>query len=145
MNTNTDTPSANTGDQPYRFDLFCVERLKVKLEGDRVPSEHEEQRAFIEVWRKAGFPRIFAIPNGEARGIRAASRLKLEGVSRGVPDLFCPEWLLWIEFKRRKGGSVSADQKAWHEYLAGIGQTVIVPKGAGQAVEMVTEFVLNKT
>ena len=70
-------------------------------------------------------------------------RLKAEGVSKGVPDLFCPEWLLWIEFKRRKGGSASKDQKEWHEYLIGLGQTVIVPKGAHQAVDMVKEF-MNK-
>lgn len=133
------TQSANTGGQPFRSDL-----LKVNTLDGRVPSEHEEQRAFIEVWRKAGFPRIFAIPNGGARGAREAARLKVEGVSRGVPDLFCPEWLLWIEFKKRKGGSMAKDQREWHSYLEGIGQTVIVPKGAHEAVEMVLEFI-NKT
>ena len=137
---NTNTQNASTGSRAFRSDLFCVERLKVEPGGERIPSEHEEQRAFVEVWRKAGLPRIFAIPNGEARGIRAATRLKAEGVSKGVPDLYCPEWRLWIEFKRRKGGSVSQDQKDWHEYLQECGDTVIIPKGAHQAVGMVIDF-----
>lgn len=135
---NTNTRNASTGSREFRSDF-----LKVEPDGERIPSEHEEQRAFVELWRKSDFPRIFAIPNGEARGIKAAMRLKAEGVSKGVPDLFCPEWFLWIEFKRRKGGSVSKDQKEWHEYLVSLGQTVIVPKGAHHAVELVQKF-MNK-
>jgi hypothetical protein len=117
---------------------FAADRLKVKSDADN-PSEHMEQRSFVEVWRKAGLPAIFAIPNGEARGVAAAGRLKAEGVSRGVPDLHCPEWALWIEFKRRKGGAVSREQRAWHEYLESIGHCVIVPRGAHEAVAMVHE------
>ena len=70
-----------------------------------------------------------------------AGRLKAEGVSAGVPDLFVPEWLLWIEFKRQKGGSVSKEQKEWHEYLDSIGQTVLICKGAEHAREIVLNFV----
>lgn len=73
--------------------------------------------------------RIFAIPNGEARSRTAGARLKLEGVSAGVPDLFVPEWGLWIEMKRAKGGTVSAVQKDWHAYLNAIGHRVIVAYG----------------
>jgi hypothetical protein len=133
--------NAKNGTQtcPFNADL-----LKVPADGGRIPTEHEEQRAFVELWRKAGFPLIYAIPNGEARGIRAAARLKLEGVKRGMPDLHCPEWNLWIEFKRRKGGSVSEEQKAIHEYIRGIGQVVIVPRGAHEAVSMVQQFIADK-
>ena len=77
--------------------------------------------------------RIFAIPNGEARSKAAGARLKLEGVSPGVPDLFVPEWQLWIEMKRAKGGTISPAQKDWHAYLATIGQRVIVGYGVEDA------------
>jgi hypothetical protein len=57
----------------------------------------------------------------------------LEGVSPGVPDLFIPAWLLWIEFKKTKGGSVSAEQRDWIEYLNLIGHKTFVAKGAEAA------------
>lgn len=134
------TQIVSTGSQPCHFDLFLPEAL-THLPKDRLPTEHEEQRSFVSLWRKCNLPRIYAIPNGEARGIKAAMRLKVEGVSRGVPDLHCPEWRLWIEFKRQKGGSVSVDQKAWHKYLTEIGDIVLVCKGAVQGVNLVREVV----
>ena len=93
---------------------------------NNIPTEHEEQREFV-CWFRRTYPeiRIFAIPNGGFRGKSQAGRLKAEGVSAGVPDLYIPEWALWIEMKRQKGGSVSLEQKDWHEYLISIGHTVI--------------------
>ena len=83
-----------------------------------VPTEHEEQRLLISLFRKKYDPvRIFAIPNGGYRGKIEAMKFKAEGVSAGVPDLYVPEWKLWIEMKRQKGGHVSAVQKDWHNYL----------------------------
>jgi len=131
----TNTRNANTGSPRFHSDF-----LKIKLDGDRIPSEHEEQRAFIEVWRKAGLPPIFAIPNGGKRSATAAAKLKLEGVTKGVPDLYCPELALWIEFKRRKGGGLSKEQRQWRQHLEELGHRVIVPRGAHQAIEMVKEF-----
>ena len=48
--------------------------------GKELPSEHEEQCAFVSAFRKA-YPsvRIIAIPNGGWRDIRTAARLKAEG------------------------------------------------------------------
>ena len=110
----------------------------------RVPTEHEEQRAFVSIFRKSFSARIFAIPNGGFRGKAEAGRLKSEGVSPGVPDLFIPEWDLWLEFKRQKGGRLDSAQKDWHEYLRGIGHTVKVCKGAEDARRFVVEFVQEK-
>jgi hypothetical protein len=103
----------------------------IKSLADKVPTEHEEQREFVR-WFRQSFPgvRIFAIPNGGARSQREGGRFKLEGVSPGVPDLFVPAWLMWIEFKRQKGGSVSAEQKDWMGYLESIGHRTFVAKGA---------------
>ena len=107
---------------------------------ERIPTEHEEQRELVK-WFRQTFNgiRIFAIPNGGARSITTAARLKVEGVSAGVPDLYVPAWKLWIEMKRMKGGVVDKSQKDWHEYLTSIGDTVIVCRGADEAKQMIQQ------
>ena len=108
---------------------------------DRIPTEHEEQRELVR-WFRQTYPdvRIFAIPNGGARSKATAGRLKAEGVSSGVPDLFVPAWGLWIEMKRSKGGSLSAEQKDWIKYLESVNYCVIVGKGAVDAKRQILAF-----
>ena len=111
------------------------------LSADQVPTEHFEQRELVR-WFRQTWPgvRIFAIPNGGQRSIAAAGRLKAEGVSSGVPDLFIPAWGLWIEMKRIKGGSVSAEQKDWMAYLESVKYWCIVGKGADDAKAKISAF-----
>lgn len=115
-----------------------MERLNTVL---KIPSEHVEQRNFVSWFRKT-YPevRIFAIPNGEKRSKSVACRLKVEGVSPGVPDLFIPGWNLWIEMKRQKGGSISAHQKSWLSYLIDCGHSVEVCFGCDDAKRKVVAF-----
>lgn len=103
-------------------------------EVESIPTEHEEQRTFVQ-WFRRKFPdvRIMAIPNGGARSPSVACRLKAEGVSRGVPDLFIPEWKLWIEMKRVTGGRVSPEQQSWKSYLEQCGYAVFICAGMEQA------------
>jgi len=109
-----------------------------RMASERIPTEHEEQRELVKWFRQSfGGVRIFAIPNGGARSITTAAKLKVEGVSAGVPDLYVPEWKLWIEMKRTKGGVVDKNQKDWHEYLTAIGDRVIVCRGADEAKRMI--------
>lgn len=106
-----------------------------------VPSEHYEQVRFVGKFRvKYPGVRIFAIPNGGHRGKVTALKMKSEGVSLGVPDLYIPAWRLWIEMKRVRGGSVSPDQRDWHEYLEGIGDDVMVCRGSDEALDKVEEY-----
>jgi rhodanese-related sulfurtransferase len=108
---------------------------------DAVPSEHFEQREVVKWFRQTHRGvRIFAIPNGGQRSIAAATRLKIEGVSAGVPDLFIPAWRLWVEMKRVKGGVLSAEQKDWIKYLEEVGYCAKVCKGAEDAKEQITAF-----
>ena len=109
------------------------------------PSEHSEQVGFIN-WFRAKYPDvlIFAIPNGEKRAISVAKRLKAEGVVRGIPDLFVPAWTLWIEMKRVSGGRLSTEQRQMIKYLEGIGHTVIIGKGAGDASKQILDFFERK-
>ena len=111
----------------------------------KYPSEHEEQKGFIDWWR-VRFPDvlIFAIPNGEHRAISVAKRLKAEGVVRGVPDLYVPKLKLWVEMKRQKGGRLSEEQKKIIPYLESIGDAVIVGYGAEDASRKVLEFIKKR-
>ena len=109
-----------------------------------VPLEHDEQVGFVN-WFRSEYPAvlIFAIPNGERRAISVAKRLKAEGVVRGIPDLFVPEWNLWIEMKRAKGGRLSPEQKEIICYLDQY-HTVIIGLGARDASRQVVNFLAEK-
>lgn len=77
-------------------------------------------------WMEKRMPELYlmhAIPNGGKRDIRTAAMLKAEGVKPGVPDIFLPiarggKHGLYIELKRRKGGTVSREQEAWIRALS---------------------------
>lgn len=112
-----------------------------------IPTEHEEQVAFV-TWFRHTYPgvRIAAIPNGQERHPLIAKKLRDEGVSPGFPDLTVPEWDLYIEMKRTAGGRVSDDQKEWIAYLTGkCGKTCLVCHGAEDAVCQVREFVRSRS
>jgi hypothetical protein len=115
--------------------------------------EHEEQVAVVQwfdcyaclrwPWLRLpdGRPGIMAIPNGGARNVAVAVKLRAEGLSRGVPDLLIPALGLWIELKRKRGGRLSQDQAAWQEYLIETcGFAVVVCRGADEAIKLITEY-----
>lgn len=92
-----------------------------------IPTEHQEQCALFD-WADFAESKIpalrllHAIPNGGKRDIRTAAMLKAEGVKPGVPDICLPVPRgifhgLYIELKRRKGGTVSKEQQAWIDAL----------------------------
>lgn len=130
-----------TSEQPPKRAPYSKGPKHWQLPTDRLPTESEEQMDFVRWFRRA-YPgvRIFAIPNGGLRSKSQGARLKAQGVSAGVPDLFVPAWTLWIEFKRQEGGRVDPDQKDWHAYLEGIGQRVFVCKGSHAAMRAVLEI-----
>jgi hypothetical protein len=107
------------------------------------PTESQEQVNVVE-WMALMFPHVkfMAIPNGGNRNVITARRLKREGASAGVPDLFFPEWHLWIEMKRTEGGVISAEQRAWHVHLRRIGYTVLECKGAEIAKRAICQHIV---
>jgi hypothetical protein len=106
-----------------------------------VPSEDQEQMMLVQ-WFRRTYPdvRIFSVPNGGHRHPAVAAKLKATGVASGVPDLFIPAWRLWVEMKRTKGGSLSAEQKDWIFYLESVGFCCIVGKGADDAKRQISAF-----
>ncbi len=99
-------------------------------------SEHEEQRAFVEWWRKTQRDMIFAIPNGGARGKAQAGKLRAEGVMPGVWDLCAPERYLWIEMKVGTG-RLSKEQREFGKAMLGAGYHCIVAWSCDDAIQQV--------
>lgn len=114
-------------------------------------SEHVEQVDLI-AWydRIYGDGLLFAIPNGGKRHITTALKMKLEGVRKGVPDLFLPVARhgfhgLFIELKKAKGGTTSRDQKHWLSTLAKQGYAAYLCRGADAAKEAITDYLKGST
>lgn len=96
-------------------------------------SEHDSQSALITWWsyahKRYGLPEfaLFAVPNGGARHIAVAAKLKAEGVRKGIFDLCLTAPhngfnSLWIEMKhgRNKLTPEQADFKAFIEGQGGM-------------------------
>lgn len=112
-------------------------------------SEHDEQVAVIQwaAMAQGRFPELallLAIPNGGARHIAVATKLKAEGVRPGVPDLFLPYpnggWHgLWIEMKTTTGRP-SESQKWWLAELRKQWYSAVVCYGAEEAIGCIKEY-----
>ena len=104
-------------------------------------SESMEQIIFVNWMRKNHKEhRIFHIPNGGQRNKATAAKLKSEGVSAGVPDLFIPSLKLFIEMKDLKG-VVSKEQKDWIAYLLSINYSVMVCYGFEDAKTVIGRII----
>lgn len=82
----------------------------------------KEQEHILQVqcvrWFRYQHPNIliFAIPNGGQRNVIVASKMKAEGVTAGIPDLFIAHQAngyggLFIEMKNGSKGRLSPNQK----------------------------------
>ena len=88
---------------------------------------------------------MYAIPNGEYRPMKTAHNLHLQGVKAGVPDICLPVprggyGALYVELKRKRGGRVSEDQKAWVAALNRVGNKAAVCKGFDEAKQVIEEY-----
>ena len=90
----------------------------------------------------------FHPPNGGHRNVVVAKKLKAQGVKRGVPDVMIvdrppanPKNVgVAIELKRRKGGSLTKEQKRWLRILSEKGWAVAVCRGADEAIKFLEEL-----
>lgn len=117
---------------------------------DWQPTEEQEQ-AYIFQWctlMEKQYPelsRLFHIPNGGLRSLPEAVRFKRTGVKKGVPDLFLPVARggfhgLFIELKRKKGGTVSPEQKQWLADLEAEHYRAVVCHGGEEACEVLYRY-----
>lgn len=115
--------------------------------------EKEEQKYFVE-YCKLNNIKCVHIPNGMYLGhlsYKAAyvNMLKSQGMQSGFPDLIvlCKNdkyHLLFLEFKKTKGGHVSDKQKEWIEWLNNHGYCAKVVKGCTDAVNILKLYLANK-
>lgn len=111
--------------------------------------EHDEQ---VALFRWAGYKTreipelcfLFAIPNGGARHIAVARKLKAEGVKAGIPDIFLPVVRgayhgLFIEMKVGKN-KLTGPQEEWHVVLKGQGYRVEVCYGWEAAKDVLEDY-----
>jgi hypothetical protein len=110
-------------------------------------TEHQEQVAVITWFRyqHSKFAKcLWAIPNGGVRNIGTSVKLKAEGVTAGVPDLFLmipkKAWHgLFIEMKI-KGGKLSDSQKEFMEIANSLGYLSVVCFGFDDAKNAITAY-----
>lgn len=116
--------------------------------------EHEQQVVFFNRIRtlalndaryRTASKRTYAIPNGGGRSKREAGRLKAEGVTPGVSDIFCSiargGWHgLYIEMKSPTG-QVSKDQREWIGESIASGYWATVCRSADEAMDVWRSYV----
>lgn len=118
-----------------------------------VPSEHDEQTtyfAWLEYVTINGLPLrryVFAVPNGGHRNPVVAARLKAEGVTAGVPDLFVrvPAGKfhgMQLEAKR-KGGRTTPEQLEQLEACREMGYYAVVAEGFDDMRLVTTQYLMQ--
>lgn len=116
--------------------------VTVKAGGKMLPTEDQEQAAFVQYLRLKNLPH-FRVPNETfTRSWKQKAKNKSLGVVSGVPDLFVVVGgkLVAVEMKRQKGGVVSASQAEWLKTLQGAGVPARVCKGADEAIKFIEEL-----
>lgn len=110
-------------------------------------SEHAHQATLVS-WFDRVYPkykgRFFAIPNGEFRHKSTAIKLKIEGVRKGVPDLFLPVPNgkyngLFIELKSEQGRA-SKEQIEWITFLESQGYSANICHGWDFAASVIKNY-----
>ena len=106
-------------------------------------SESLEQTTLISILRKK-YKVVHSIPNGGKMSVQQRAKLAREGELKGIPDIFIPQLLLYIEMKAEKG-RLSPEQKL---VIAAINDTTpctaIVAWGYKDALEKIAEFELSR-
>ena len=84
----------------------------------------------------------FAVPNGELRNIRVASRLKSEGVLAGVSDLILvlPKRIVFVEIKNGTKGRQSDAQKSFQNIVESLGFEYEIWKNIEQCQAFIKKF-----
>lgn len=109
-----------------------------------IPTEFSEQKALVE-WLNYKNIIFYHIPNGGYRNAKEGAKFSLIGVKPGVPDICIPHARkpyhgIYLELKRRMGGSVSKNQKEWIEKLWLEGYRCEVVKGWEEGVKAVEHY-----
>ena len=113
-------------------------------------TEKQEQEALFD-WAqyRTDLQLMFHITNEGRRSVQHTQSLLRQGMKPGVPDIMLPVARgryhgLFIEMKRRIGGRVSPEQRAWQKALLEEGYAVAVCKGFEEARETIEWYLRLK-
>jgi hypothetical protein len=110
--------------------------------------EHLAQSLLVK-WFRLQYPLmakcLFAIPNGGARHIGTAIKLKDEGVTAGVADLFLMipsngKHGLFLEMKKEKGAKIQQNQLEFLSLAESMGYGAEVAYGFEEGVEKIKKY-----
>jgi hypothetical protein len=111
--------------------------------------EHANQAALFQ-WRDlmlTQYPQLrwmHAIPNGTRTSIRVATKMKREGVTKGVADINLPYpcggyHVMWVEMKA-PGGKLSAEQKEFRSAMLEAGYYAVVCWSVDDAIFEIVQY-----
>lgn len=108
------------------------------------PTEQQEAERLAAYLRLHSYA-FTHIPNetgGDMYAKRRAVRMKRAGTSKGFPDyLIFKAGKKWaVELKRRKGGTVSPEQRKWLEILAQHDFKSAICNGADEVIKFLNEI-----
>lgn len=115
------------------------------------PSHHASPEHQLQVqcvrWFRLQYPKvkIWSNANGGQRNIVVATRMKAEGVLKGVPDLTVAAVRkgfhgLYIEMKNGKRNNPSPEQKALLDYLNNEGYQAVVVRSFAEFQQVVNDY-----
>ena len=117
-----------------------------KNKGKSAPSEHALQVHCLR-WLHFTYPQVlcYAIPNGTYKSHSAATAMKMEGLTSGIPDLHIPiarggYHSLYIEMKNGKAGRLSDTQKEMIPRLQCYGNKVVVCRSLNDFIREVETY-----
>lgn len=122
----------------------------------RIEATESEEQTILFQWaemEKGRYPELalmFHIPNEGLRSYVTGECLKRQGMKKGVPDIFLPcrrgLWNgLFIEMKRRKGGTLSAEQAEWLRKLNDAGYAAVWCRGFDAARATILRYLQEGT
>lgn len=120
-----------------------------------IPTEKDEAYILADYLRSKGL--LFTHIANERKGsYKATAALKKQGMSKGVPDYMifnhCTAFIdpnyvrfngIAIELKRKKGGRVSPEQRAWLQKLELHGWYAFVANGADEAIQKLGSLIIE--
>lgn len=97
--------------------------------------EHLLQVGIMKFLRYSGYL-AFAVPNGDRRDIKTATRLKSEGVLAGVADIVIvlPDAVVFVELKYGNGRQ-SASQNDFQQRVEALGHRYLLWRSLGDAIK----------
>lgn len=108
----------------------------------KIPTEAEEQKAFVEWFRKT-YPNdlIIMIRNDGTRTPAEKIEQMAMGLCPGASDLFIPRWGIWLEMKRTKGSVWGDKQQAFCTYVLECGYKYVLGHGFESAKRNILEII----